>query len=91
MIVNGQRLSACMVGRQVSWVGPESEASVTVALMEEVPRANVQHGGSTHEPSNSPCSLGLSHDSAPRLLACLETAHFTQAMVREARAALDRL
>ena len=48
VIVNGQRLSACIVGRQVLWVWTESDASVTVALMEEVPRANLRQGGGTN-------------------------------------------
>jgi hypothetical protein len=48
VIVNGQRLSACIVGRQVLWVWTESDASVTVALMEEVSRANLQQGGRTN-------------------------------------------
>ena len=48
VIVNGQRLSACIVGRQVIWVWTESDGSVTVALMEEVSRANLQQGGRTN-------------------------------------------
>ena len=48
VIVNGQRLSACIVGRQVLWVWTESDASVTVALMEEVSRANLQQGERTN-------------------------------------------
>ena len=48
VIVNGQRLSACIVGRQVLWVWTESDASITVALMEEVPRANLQQGGGSN-------------------------------------------
>jgi hypothetical protein len=48
VIVNGQRLSACIVGRQAIWVWTESDGSVTVALMEEVSRANLQQGGRTN-------------------------------------------
>lgn len=48
VIVNGQRLSACMIGRQVLWIWTESDSSVTVALMEEVSRANLQRGRSTN-------------------------------------------
>ena len=48
VIVNGQRLSACLVGRQVLWIWTESDGSVTVALMEEVPRATLQQGGRTN-------------------------------------------
>ena len=48
VIVNGQRLSACLVGRQVLWIWTESDGSVTVALMEEVSRANLQQGGRTN-------------------------------------------
>ncbi len=48
VIVKGQRLSACIVGRQVIWVWTESDRSVTVALMEEVSRANLQQGGRTN-------------------------------------------
>jgi hypothetical protein len=46
--VNGQRLSACIVESQVLWVWTESDGSVTVALMEEVSRANLQQGGRTN-------------------------------------------
>ena len=48
VIVNGQRLSACIVERQVLWVWTEDDGSVTVALMEEVPRANLQQGRGTN-------------------------------------------
>lgn len=48
VIVNGQRLSACIVERQVIWVWTESDMSVTVALMDEVPRANLQQGKGTN-------------------------------------------
>ena len=48
VVVHEQRLSACMVGRQVLWIWTESDGSVTVALMEEVSRANLQRGRSTN-------------------------------------------
>ena len=48
VIVQGQRLSACITGRQVLWIWTESDGSVTVVLMEEVPRASLQRGRSTN-------------------------------------------
>jgi hypothetical protein len=48
VIVNGQRLSACIVTRQVLWIWTESDESVTIALMEEVSRANMQGGEGTN-------------------------------------------
>jgi hypothetical protein len=48
VIVNGQRLSVCIVARQVLWIWTESDGSVTMALMEEVPRENLQRGGRTN-------------------------------------------
>jgi len=48
VMVNEQRLSACIVGRQVVWVWTEDDGSVTVALMEEVSRADIQRGGRTN-------------------------------------------
>jgi hypothetical protein len=48
VMVHGQRLSACIVARQVLWIWTESDGSVTVALMEEVSQANLQRGKSTN-------------------------------------------
>jgi len=48
VMVDGQRLSACIVERQVIWIWTESDGSVTVALMEEVSRANLLRGRSTN-------------------------------------------
>ena len=48
VIVNGQRLSVCIVERQVVWIWTESDGSVTIALMEEVSRENMQRGGHTN-------------------------------------------
>ena len=48
VIVHGQRLSACIVERQVVWIWTESDGSVTMALMEEVSRENMQRGGRTN-------------------------------------------
>ena len=48
VIVNGQRLSACIVTRQVLWIWTESDGSVTMALMEEVSRENLQRGERTN-------------------------------------------
>ena len=48
VIVNGQRLSACIVAAQVLWIWTESDGSVTMALMEEVPRENLQRGERTN-------------------------------------------
>jgi len=48
VIVNGQRLSACIVTRQVLWIWTESDESVTIALMEEVSRTNIQGGEGTN-------------------------------------------
>ena len=41
VIVNGQRLSVCLVAPQVLWIWTESDGSVTMALMEEVSRENL--------------------------------------------------
>ena len=48
VIVNGQRLSACIVTRLVLWIWTESDESVTIALMEEVSRDNMQGGERTN-------------------------------------------
>lgn len=48
VIVHGQRLSACLVGRQVIWMWTDSDGSVTVALMEEVSRTGLERGRSTN-------------------------------------------
>jgi hypothetical protein len=48
VIVNGQRLSACIVTRQVLWIWTESDGSVTIALMEEVSRTDMQGGEHTN-------------------------------------------
>ena len=48
VIVNGQRLSVRIVTRQVLWIWTESDGSVTIALMEEVSRANMQGGERTN-------------------------------------------
>ncbi len=48
VIVNGQRLSVCIVERQAVWIWTESDGSVTIALMEEVSRENMQRGGDTN-------------------------------------------
>ena len=48
VIVNGQRLSVCIVAPQVLWIWTESDASVTIALMEEVSREHLQRGGRTN-------------------------------------------
>jgi hypothetical protein len=48
VIVNGQRLSACIVTRQVLWIWTESDGNVTIALMEEVSRENIQGGEGTN-------------------------------------------
>ena len=44
VIVDGQRLSVCIVEGQVVWIWTESDGSVTIALMEEVSRENMQRG-----------------------------------------------
>jgi hypothetical protein len=48
VIVNGQRLSVCIVTRQVLWIWTESDESVTIALMQEVSRDNMQGGERTN-------------------------------------------
>jgi hypothetical protein len=44
VMVNGQRLSVCIVDRQILWVWTEEDGTVTIALMEEVSRANIERG-----------------------------------------------
>lgn len=44
VLVNAQRLSVCIVERQVLWIWTEEGGSVTVARMEEVSRANLERG-----------------------------------------------
>ena len=48
VIVNGQRLSACIVTRQVLWMWTENDGSVTIALMEEVSRTDMRGGERTN-------------------------------------------
>jgi len=48
VMVNSQRLSVCIVERQVLWIWTESDGSVTIALMDEVSRENMQRGEHTN-------------------------------------------
>ena len=48
VMVHGQRLSACILERQIIWIWTENDGSVTMALMEEVSRAGLQRGPSTN-------------------------------------------
>ncbi len=44
VLVNAQRLSVCIVERQVLWIWTAEDGSVTVARMDEVSRANLERG-----------------------------------------------
>lgn len=48
VLVHGQRLSVCIVARQVLWLWTEGDGSVMIALMEEVSRANIERGKLTN-------------------------------------------